>query len=139
MRLNLDKCSFGVRSGIFLGFLVSQRGIEMDLKQVKAIEKTPPVTKKLSALNIFISRYSDPLRPFFTTLKRASTKGWELECDKAFHTIKEYITSLLSLSQQVNGEELYLYLAASITAMSVALVRPDVDKRQKPVYFVSKC
>ena len=71
-------------------------------------------------------------------LKGASTKGWGPECDKAFHSIKEYITFPLSLSQLVDGEELYLYLAASVTAMSATLVRSDIDGKQKPVYFVSK-
>nr|XP_016456464.1 PREDICTED: uncharacterized protein LOC107780436 [Nicotiana tabacum] len=38
MKLNLRKCTFGVSSGKFLGFLVSQRGIEVNPKQIKAIE-----------------------------------------------------------------------------------------------------
>ena len=71
-------------------------------------------------------------------MKRASTKGWRPECDKAFHSIKEYIASPLSLSQSVDGEELYLYLVVSATAESAALVRSDMDGRQKSVYFVSK-
>ena len=37
LRLNPEKCSFKVRSGNFLGFLVSQRGIKMALEQVNAI------------------------------------------------------------------------------------------------------
>ena len=47
LRLNPGKCSFGVGYGNFLGFLVSQRGSEMALDQVKAIDKMKPlVTKK---------------------------------------------------------------------------------------------
>lgn len=30
MKLNLTKCSFGVYSGKFLGFLITKRGIEVD-------------------------------------------------------------------------------------------------------------
>ena len=71
-------------------------------------------------------------------LKGASTKGWGPECDKAYHYIKEYIASPLSLSQPVDGKELYLYLAASAMAVSAALVRSDMDGRQKLIYFVSK-
>ena len=123
------------------------KGIESAPGQVKAIEQMqPPVTKKhiqaltrkLTALNIFISRYLDRLQPFFTTLKGASAKGWGLECDRGFHSGKEYIASPLSLSQPVDGEELYLYLAASATVVSVALVQLDGDDKQWPVYFVSK-
>ena len=52
--------------------------------------------------------------------------------------IKEYIASPMSLSQSVDGEELYLYLSSSVTAVSAALMRLDFDKRQRPVYFVNK-
>ena len=115
--------------------------------QVQAIGKMhPPITKKqiqaltgkLAALNRFISRYLDHLQPFFAALKRASSKGLGPECDKAFQSIKEYISSPLFLSQLIDGEELYLYLAASATSMSAALVRADEDSKQKPIYSVSK-
>ena len=44
--LNPNKCAFGIESGNFLEFLVSQRGIEMALYQVKAIgQMQPPITK----------------------------------------------------------------------------------------------
>ena len=39
--LNPAKCTFGVMSGKLLGFIVSQRGIEVDPKKVKAILETP--------------------------------------------------------------------------------------------------
>nr|XP_016506893.1 PREDICTED: uncharacterized protein LOC107824606 [Nicotiana tabacum] len=41
MKLNSEKCAFGVSSGKFLGFLVSQRGIEVNPEQIKAIEGIP--------------------------------------------------------------------------------------------------
>ncbi|XP_019256434.1 PREDICTED: uncharacterized protein LOC109234841 [Nicotiana attenuata] len=41
MKLNLKKCAFGVTSGKFLGFLVSQRGIEVNPDQIIAIEGIP--------------------------------------------------------------------------------------------------
>ncbi|XP_070014613.1 uncharacterized protein [Nicotiana sylvestris] len=41
MKLNPKKCAFGVSSGKFLGFLVSNRGIEVNLAQIKAIEEIP--------------------------------------------------------------------------------------------------
>ena len=37
MRLNSAKCVFKVSSGKFLGFMVSQRGIEANPENVKAI------------------------------------------------------------------------------------------------------
>ena len=37
VRLNINKCTFGVRSGKLLGFIVSEKGIEVDPAKVKAI------------------------------------------------------------------------------------------------------
>ena len=43
MKLNPNKCAFRVASGKFLGFMVSQRGIEANLEKVRAIlEMTSP-------------------------------------------------------------------------------------------------
>ena len=47
LRLNPAKCTFGVKSGKLLDFIVSQKGIEVDLDKVKAIlEMLKPRTKK---------------------------------------------------------------------------------------------
>ena len=68
MKLNFLKWAFGVSSGKFLGFMVTQRGIEANPIQLKAImESQPPTTEKgvqqltgrLAALGRFISRFPD--------------------------------------------------------------------------------
>ena len=41
LRLNPAKCTFGVRSGKLLGFIVSQKGIEVDPDKVGAILERP--------------------------------------------------------------------------------------------------
>ena len=47
LRLNPNKCTFGVRSGKLLGFIVSQKGIKVDPDKVKAIQEMPaPRTEK---------------------------------------------------------------------------------------------
>ena len=64
MKLNPSKCTFGVSAGKFLGFMVSQRGIEVSPDQVKAVIETPPsrnkkelqrLTGKLVALGRFLA------------------------------------------------------------------------------------
>ena len=78
MKLNPLKCAFGVSAGKFLGFMVTQRGIEANPMQLKAILQSPaPSSKKeiqqltgrLAALGRFISHFTDRLKPFFTTLR----------------------------------------------------------------------
>ena len=80
MRLNPSKCVFGVASGKFLGFMVSQRGIEANLEKVQAIinmasprtvKEVQKLTGRIAALNRFVSRATDKCLPFFKTLKQA--------------------------------------------------------------------
>ena len=43
MKLNSSKCAFKITAGKFLGFMVSQRGIEVNLEKIRAImELAPP-------------------------------------------------------------------------------------------------
>ena len=47
MKLNPNKCAFGVMMGKLLGFMVSQRGIKVNPKKIWAImELEPPRTVK---------------------------------------------------------------------------------------------
>ena len=144
MKLNLSKCVFGVTAGKFLGFMVSQRGIEVNLEKVRAIlELKPPRTVKavqslngkVAALNRFVSKATDRCLPFFRILKKSFE--WTDECQKAFEDLKKYISSPPLLSPSMPGEELYLYIPVSQVAVSAALVR-DEGGSQRPVYFISR-
>ena len=144
MKLNPSKCVFWVTAGKFLGFMVSQRGIEVNLEKVRAImELEPPKTVKavqslngkVAALNRFVSKATDKCLPFFRVLKKSFE--WTDECQKAFEDLKKYLSSPPLLSPSVPGEELYLYIAVSQVAVSAALVRND-GRSQRPVYFVSR-
>ena len=42
LRLNASKCSFGVGSGKFLGYMMTHRGIGVNLDQVKVINNLQP-------------------------------------------------------------------------------------------------
>ena len=101
-------------------------------KTVKEVQK---LTGRITALNRFISKATDKCLPFFKTLKQAF--ACIDECKTAFQELKRYLSNppLLSLSKQ--GESLYLYLAVSETAVSVALIREE-DRKQLPVYYISQ-
>ena len=80
LKLNPEKCVFGVPSGKLLGFFVSHRGIEANLDKIKAIEQIQaPRTVKdvrrligcVAALSRFISKSAVRALPFFKILKKA--------------------------------------------------------------------
>ena len=87
MKLNPNKCAFKVTAGKFLGFIVSQRGIEVNLDKVRVImEITSPINikevqshnGKVVALNRFFLRITNKSLPFFRTLKKSFK--WMVEC-----------------------------------------------------------
>ena len=135
MRLNPSKCVFGVVSGKFLGFMVSQRGIEANLEKVRAIinmasprtvKDVQKLTGRIVALNRFVSRATDKCLPFFKTLKQAF--AWTDECEVAFQDLKRYLSSPPLLSPSKEGEDLYLYLVVSASTVSAALIREEGAK-----------
>ena len=98
MKLNPEKCAFRVTAGKFLGFMVSQRGIEANPDKIRAIiEMAPPrnvkevqsLNGKIAALNRFVSRATDKCLPFFRTLKKSFE--WTDECQRAFDELKAYL------------------------------------------------
>ena len=144
MKLNPAKCVFGVASGKFLGFMVSQRGIEANAENVQAIinitspktvKEVQKLTGRIAALNRFVSRATDKCLPFFKTLKQAF--AWTDECKTVFQELKRYLSNPPLLSPSKQRESLYLYLVVSETAVSAALIREE-DRKQLPVYYVSQ-
>ena len=89
LRLNPNKCTFGVRSGKLLGFIVSQRGIEVDPDKVKAIQDMlAPRTEKeircflghLNYISQFISHLTATCEPLFKLLKKDQAIIWNDDC-----------------------------------------------------------
>jgi hypothetical protein len=79
MKLNPEKCTFGVPSGKLLGYTISQRGIDPNPEKVSAITNMKPpeslhnvqkLTGCMAALSRFISRLDIRGLPFFKLLKK---------------------------------------------------------------------
>ena len=120
MRLNPAKCMFGVSSGKFLGFMVSQRGIEtnpekvkaiLDITSVRSMKEVQRLMGRIAALNRFVSKATDKCLPFFKTLKQAFQ--WTNECEATFQALKDYLSKPPLLSPFVEGEDLFMYLVIS--------------------------
>ena len=100
MKLNLAKCAFGVSVGKFLGFIINNRGIEVNSDKIKVVlDMQPPsnikdiqrLTGRIVALSRFVSRASDKCRPFFQVLKKVFQ--WDAHCQEAFTMLKIYLSS----------------------------------------------
>ncbi|KAM2039960.1 hypothetical protein ACFX1T_013356 [Malus domestica] len=147
MSLNPNKCAFGVGSGKFLGFMISQRGIEANPEKIKAIldMKEPETSKdiqsltgKVAALTRFISKATDRCAPFFKALKGSKKYNtWTDECAEAFKNLKDYMSKTHLLSKPEVGDTLIIYLSVLASAVSSILIRNDGNV-ERPIYYASK-
>jgi len=89
--LNPNKCTVCVRSRKLLGFIVSQKGIEVDPDKVRAIREMPaPKTEKqvrgflgrLNYISRFISHTTATCGPIFKLLRKDQGIVWTEDCQK---------------------------------------------------------
>ena len=83
MKLNPEKCAFGVEARKFLGFMVNNWGIEANPEKIKSVlEKKTPRTQKdiqnlagfLASLRRFITKLAEKCLSFFDLLKGFKNK-----------------------------------------------------------------
>ena len=126
--------------------MVTRRGIEVNPDQIKAINNLQPprnpkkvqkLTGMMAALNRFISRSTERCRPFFLLLHKWKEFEWSEECVMAFQELKQYLSHPPIMSSPVVDEVLFSYIAVTLYAISLVLIRVD-SGIQRPVYYVSK-
>ncbi|PKI42438.1 hypothetical protein CRG98_037169 [Punica granatum] len=129
LRLNPAKCTFSFKSKKLLGFVVSEKSIEVNPNKVKAIMELPPpstvreVRSFLGRLNYiarFIANLTDKCQQLFCLLPKNPAVEWDNECQKAFDTIKAYLVQPSVLVPPSLDRPLILYL--TIGKMCCALV-----------------
>ena len=85
IKLNPEKCVFGVPAGKLLGFIVSNRGIEANPAKIRALSQLAIPTdlkhiRKLggyvAALSRFISRLGEKALPLYRLLRRIEHFVW---------------------------------------------------------------
>ena len=145
LRLNADKCVFGVEDGKFLGYLITNQGIEVNPNQIENVKRLKPpsnpkevqlLTGMLAALNRFISKFINLCYPFYLLLKKWKGFQYNKECERAFQDLKEYFVQASMLTAPEFGEDLFMYLSMSEHAVSAMLLRDQGV--QRPVYYISK-
>jgi ribonuclease HI len=152
VKLNPEKCVFGVPRGMLLGFIVSKRGIGANPEKIAAITNMGPmkdlkgvqrVMGCLAALSRFISRLGEKGLPLYRLLRKTRRFTWTPEAEEALRNLKALLTSVPILVPPAAGEALLIYVATTTQVVSAAIV---VERReeghallvQRPVYFISE-
>jgi ribonuclease HI len=152
VKLNPEKCVFGVPRGMLLGYIVSQRGIEPNPKKVTALERmgsirdlkgVQKVLGCLAALSRFISQLGERGLPLYRLLKKHERFSWTVEAQEALDKLKATLARAPILTLPQDGEPLYLYVAATTHVVSAVIVVERTEKGhtlpvQRPVYYISE-
>jgi hypothetical protein len=93
LRLDLEKCIFGVSKGKVLRYIISAEGIKANPDKTKAImtmvepqnkKDVQRLTGRIATLNRFISKSVEHSLPFFKTLRGGDKVEWGPEQLEAF-------------------------------------------------------
>jgi hypothetical protein len=151
LRLNPEKCIFGIHKGKVLGCLVSTKGIEANPNKIKAliemqdsvsVKDVQKLTGRVAALNRFIPRAAERSLPFFQVLRSSKNFQWSETQKQAFRELKYYLSNMTKLCPPEPRSPLLLYVSASNSVVSVVLVQEKEEEegkfKQIPVYFASE-
>ena len=120
LKLNPEKCVFGVEAGKFLGFMLTKRGIKANsdkcvalirIRSPATVKEVQHLTGRMAALSHFLSASGYKGYPYFQCLKKNNRFIWTPECEEAFIKLKAYLASPPVLGKPVHGIPLCLYFS----------------------------
>jgi hypothetical protein len=152
VKLNPEKCVFGVPRGMLLRYIVSQRGIEVNPEKVVALERMGPIRDLkgvqkvlgcLVALSRFISRLGEKGLPLYRLLKKHEHFSWTVEAQEVLDKLKATLAHAPILTPPQDSEPLYLYVAATTQVVSAVIVVERTEEGhalpvQRPMYYISE-
>jgi hypothetical protein len=147
VKLNPEKCVFGVPRGMLLGYIVSQRGIEPNPEKVVALKRMGPIRDLkgvqkvlgcLAALSHFILRLGEKGLPLYRLLKKHERFSWAIEAQEALDKLKATLTHAHILTPPRDVEPLYLYVVATTQVVSAVIV-VDAQRRDMPYQSNTLC
>uniref|UniRef100_A0A2N9G6H2 RNA-directed DNA polymerase n=1 Tax=Fagus sylvatica TaxID=28930 RepID=A0A2N9G6H2_FAGSY len=118
LKMNPLKCAFGVSAGKFLGFLVHNRGIDVDPAKASAIAtmKAPTSHKelksfleRLSYIRRFIPGLAAVTAVFTPLMKKGVPFVWSTACQQAFEKIQLIMTKLPTPKKMKMGPKKPIY------------------------------
>jgi hypothetical protein len=147
LKMNPLKCAFAVKLGVFLGFIIHHRGIEIEPKKIKAILKMPP-PKNLSELKSmqghlayirrFISNLSGCTQPFMRLMRKGVPFHWDEQCQNALDSLKRYLLNPPVLAAPIKGCPLTLYIATQSASVGALLAQHNDERKEVACYYLSR-
>jgi len=148
LKMNPNKCAFGVLAGQFLGFMVHQRGIEISRSSIDAINMVvAPADKtelqsligKINFIRSFISNLSGRIKAFSHLLKLKADQEfvWGAEQQLALDEIKKYLINPPVVVPPQHEKPFRLYLLTDDTVIDSALIQ-EFEGKKRVIYYLSR-
>jgi hypothetical protein len=138
------KCNFNQSEVLFLGHIVSGKGLAVDPTKVAAL-KDFPVPQDVSHVRYFLGttnyfrrfvrKYAEVVRPLTDLLKKDLPFNWSQECQQAFEQIKHLLTTapILVLPDWQSTAPFHMVCDASCTGVGGVFMQND-----RPIAFESR-
>jgi hypothetical protein len=129
-----SKCEFWLDSVKFLGHTISKEGISVDPSKVQEVMdwKPPKIVHQIRSFlglagyyHRFIPDFSRIAKPMTELLKKGVKFVWSEECEKAFHTLRQHLTTTPVLVQSDNSKPFEVFCDASGTGLGCVLMEEN--------------
>lgn len=147
LKLKPSKCSFVRKELYFLGYKVSDQGIQTDPRKIEKV-KNYPVPKNVTQIRQFLGLASYYRRFIRDFSKIAAPLNWLLRKDQKFHwtpkqqeafeTLKKHLISAPILAYPDFSREFKLYTDASSFGLGAILSQVDDNKLEHVIYYGSR-
>lgn len=147
LKLHPGKCFFGMSSGVLLGHVVSQSGLQVDVEKVRVIlSLLPPTSVKeirgflgcVGYYRRFIDGYAKKAIPLTELLKKDTDFEWTGKRQQAFEDLKIQLAKAPILSVPDWMKEFHVTVDASGWCLGSILWQQNTDKRENPIYYASR-
>jgi hypothetical protein len=127
-----SKCEFWLKSVKFLGHTFSQDGISVDPSNIQEVMdwKEPKFVHQIRSFlglagyyHRFIPDFSRIAKPMTELLKKGVKFVWTEACEKAFHTLRQHLSSAPLLVQPDNSKPFEVFCDASGTGLDCVLMQ----------------
>ena len=144
-KLKLKKCGFLKSETNYLGFIISEDGIQPDQKKVEAIRSLPAPTcvrEVRSCIGLcsyyrrFTPNFSQIAEPIVALTRKYAHFKWSVTHQKAFEFLKDSLTSVPLLVHPDSKKPYTLFMDASDAGIGACLTQ-EYDGDEKPIYYLS--
>src|ERR1700722_3321998 len=134
--IKAEKCRFACKELLFLGHIISSKGIAVDPSKIEVIKNYPIPTNVrevrsllglMSYYRKFIPTFAHIAEPLHKLLKKNKVFVWDKECEKAFDKLRDLLINAPILRRPDYTRPFYIVCDASDFGLGAVLEQEDIE------------